>query len=142
MNCVPPTRARATLRCSTSTFRLLASPVRSEKVTPEMLKRNPTMATITESTQILVIGGGPGGATAATLLARGGCSGTLLERDHFPRYHIGESLLPTILPILDLIGARDKVEAFGFQRKQGAFLEWGPEQWSLNFGELSGNCTS
>ncbi len=99
------------------------------------------MATIPESTQILVIGGGPGGATAATLLARGGCRVTLLERDHFPRYHIGESLLPTILPILDLLGARDKVESFGFQRKHGAFLEWGPEQWSLNFGELSGDCT-
>jgi len=103
--------------------------------------KGPDMAAIPESTQILVIGGGPGGATAASLLARGGCSVTLLERDHFPRYHIGESLLPTILPILDLIGAREKVEAFGFQRKQGAYLEWGPEQWSLDFGELSGNYT-
>lgn len=99
------------------------------------------MSTFPSATQILVIGGGPGGSTAATLLARHGCKVTLLERDRFPRYHIGESLLPTILPILDLLGAREKVEAFGFQRKQGAFLEWGPEQWTLNFGELSGNCT-
>jgi len=66
---------------------------------------------------------------------------TLLERAIFPRYHIGESLLPTILPILDLLGAREKVEAFGHQRKPGAFLQWGKEQWSLNFGELSGNTT-
>jgi flavin-dependent dehydrogenase len=93
------------------------------------------------STDILVIGGGPAGSTAATLLAREGFEVTLLERDHFPRYHIGESLLPTILPILDLLGAREKVEKFGFQRKNGAYLEWGPEQWCLNFGELSANTT-
>lgn len=83
---------------------------------------------VPEATRILVIGGGPGGSTTATLLARQGWDVTLLERAHFPRYHIGESLLPSILQILDLLGAREKMEGMGFQRKQGAYLEWGAER--------------
>jgi flavin-dependent dehydrogenase len=89
----------------------------------------------------LVIGGGPGGSTAATLLAREGFEVILLEQSYFPRYHIGESLLPSILQIVDLLGAREKLESVGFQRKQGAFLAWGQEQWGLNFGELAGEHT-
>jgi len=99
------------------------------------------MDAIPKSTQILVIGGGPGGSTAAALLARQGFPVTLLELSKFPRYHIGESLIPSVLPILDLLGVREKMETFGFVRKHGAYLEWGNETWPLNFGELSGNCT-
>jgi flavin-dependent dehydrogenase len=99
------------------------------------------MLNIPEKTQVLVIGGGPGGATAATLLAREGFEVTLLEAARFPRYHIGESLLPSILQVMDLLGAREKMEAAGFQRKNGAYLMWGRESWPLNFGELAGSNT-
>jgi flavin-dependent dehydrogenase len=92
--------------------------------------------TIPETSRILVIGGGPAGASAATLLARQGYEVTVLERDYFPRYHIGESLLPSVLEILDLMGLREQMENSGFVKKHGAFLEWGSERWGLNFGEL------
>ncbi len=88
------------------------------------------------STQILVIGGGPAGSTTATLLAREGFDVTLIEKEVFPRYHIGESLLPSCLEILDLIGAREKIEAYGFQRKEGGYFEWGDESWELDFTKL------
>ena len=99
------------------------------------------MKSIPQQTQVLIVGGGPAGSTAAGLLAREGFEVTLLELSNFPRYHIGESLLPTILPIMDLLGVREKLENFGFQRKHGAYLEWGTETWALDFGELSGSYT-
>ncbi|MGE5414794.1 MAG: NAD(P)/FAD-dependent oxidoreductase, partial [Syntrophomonadaceae bacterium] len=70
----------------------------------------------------IVIGGGPGGSTVATALARAGRSVVLLERERFPRFHVGESLLPFSLPILDRLGVHEKVRAAGFQQKYGAFF--------------------
>lgn len=68
---------------------------------------------------ILVIGGGPAGSTAAISLARLGWRVLLLEKDRHPRFHIGESLLPMNLPILERLGVLDQVEAIGV-RKVGA----------------------
>ena len=67
----------------------------------------------TEQCDVAVIGGGPGGSTAATLLVRRGYKVIALEKAHHPRFHIGESLLPMNLPVLERLGVLDKVRAMG-----------------------------
>ena len=62
---------------------------------------------------VLIIGGGPAGSTAATFLARKGWKVLLLEKDSHPRFHIGESLLPMNLPILERLGVLEQVKAIG-----------------------------
>ncbi|MDA1002901.1 MAG: NAD(P)/FAD-dependent oxidoreductase [Chloroflexi bacterium] len=88
---------------------------------------------------VVVIGGGPGGSTTATLLAAGGHDVLLLEREHFPRPHVGESLLPASMPVLEALGVRDQLEAAGFLKKWGATMVWGtdPEPWSWYFRETN-----
>jgi flavin-dependent dehydrogenase len=71
------------------------------------------------SLDVLIVGGGPAGATLATLLARHGRGVLVLERDTFPRFHIGESLLPGSLAVLEEMGVLAEVEA-RFIRKYGA----------------------
>lgn len=69
---------------------------------------------------VLVVGGGPAGSTAAAFLGRGGLSVALVEREPFPRFHIGESLLPANLPLLERLGVLDRVVDHGFLVKYGA----------------------
>ena len=89
--------------------------------------------------RIVVIGGGPGGSTAATLLARQGFDVSLFEREVFPREHVGESLLPASIPILETLGVIEEIEAAGFTPKYGATMVWGknPEPWSWHFAETN-----
>lgn len=70
----------------------------------------------------VVIGGGPAGSTVATALARAGRSVILFEKEKFPRFHVGESLLPYNLPIFETLGVGEKIRAAGFQKKFGAFF--------------------
>ena len=69
---------------------------------------------------VAVIGGGPGGSSAATALARRGRTVLLLERDRFPRFHIGESLLPWTNEVFRALGVHDAIAEAGFVKKWGA----------------------
>ena len=75
-----------------------------------------------EQCDVAVIGGGPAGSTAATLLARRGYRVVALEKDHHPRFHIGESLLPMNLPVFERLGVLEKVRTLGVF-KPGADFE-------------------
>jgi len=69
---------------------------------------------------VAVIGGGPGGSSTATALARRGRKVLLLERDRFPRFHIGESQLPWTNEVLSALGVSEVIAEAGFVRKWGA----------------------
>lgn len=69
---------------------------------------------------VIVVGGGPAGSSAAVTLRRRGRSVLLLERECFPRFHIGESQLPGLNGILEQLGAEECIAAEGFVQKWGA----------------------
>jgi halogenation protein CepH len=89
-----------------------------------------------EEFDVVVVGGGPGGATTATLVSMQGHRTLLVEKEHFPRYQIGESLLPsTVHGICRLTGAWDLLKDAGFTKKRGGTFRWGsnPEPWTFSF---------
>jgi flavin-dependent dehydrogenase len=90
-----------------------------------------TDATPPPACDILVVGGGPAGCTAATFLARRGWSVTLLERDRYPRFHIGESLLPMNLPIMQRLGVLEDVARIGTLKLGADFAAPTPEGYHV-----------
>lgn len=77
---------------------------------------------VDESYDVAVIGGGPAGSTAAALLARAGRRVLVAERDKFPRFHIGESLLPFSMTAFERLGLNEKFERAGFMKKFGGSM--------------------
>lgn len=84
---------------------------------------------------VVVIGGGPAGSTAGCLLARAGLSVLLCEREHFPRFHVGESLLPYTTALWRRLGVFEQLRQAGFQPKWGARFQFEPGEdcTHLNF---------
>ncbi|MEQ1852983.1 MAG: NAD(P)/FAD-dependent oxidoreductase [Chthoniobacteraceae bacterium] len=68
---------------------------------------------------VAIIGGGPAGSTAATLLSRKGRRVVVCEKERFPRFKIGESLLPHSLAMLDTLGVRGQLDAHAFPKHGG-----------------------
>jgi flavin-dependent dehydrogenase len=98
------------------------------------------MGVTSEACDVAVIGGGPAGSTAATLLARCGYQVIALEKARHPRFHIGESLLPMNLPLFERLGVLDKVRALGVF-KSGADFEADNERGynTFEFARAIGN---
>src|SRR6476646_10537836 len=98
---------------------------------PSLLERDQRNATViaVSSTiyDVAIIGGGPAGSTAAALLARAGRRVVLFEREKFPRFHIGESLLPFSMKAFTRLGLHEKFLNAGFIKKYG--------------GEIMGACS-
>lgn len=89
----------------------------------------------------IVLGGGPAGSSAAGLLARAGHRVLLLEKEHFPRFHIGESLLPYNQPIFQELGVLPALEKAGFPRKFGAQFHLGNDSRHRRFEFRQGRFT-
>ena len=88
-----------------------------------------------ERRQVVVIGAGPSGSIASALLRARGHDVLVLERQKFPRFSIGESLLVHCLDFVAKAGMIEAVDAAGFQAKNGAAFAWGERYSDYDFGE-------
>src|SRR5699024_9895343 len=88
-----------------------------------------------QQTDVAIIGAGPAGSTAAALLRQNGWRVTVLERSHFPRFSIGESLLPQCMEFLHAAGLLEAVQAAGFQVKSGVRFVEGDKLGRFDYSE-------
>lgn len=89
-----------------------------------------------QACDVLVIGGGPAGSTAAILLAEKGYRVVLLEKARHPRFHIGESLLPANMPLFERLGVADRIRAIGMQKWGAEFVSpWDGRRQEFQFAD-------
>lgn len=93
------------------------------------------MNTAELDSDVIIIGAGPSGAIAAALLRQKGHQVTILEKQHFPRFSIGESLLPQCMTFIEEAGMMPAVEAAGFQYKNGAAFHYDGRNGAFDFRE-------
>jgi flavin-dependent dehydrogenase len=91
---------------------------------------------IPATADVVVIGGGPGGSLASTVLAHKGHDVVLFERGEHPRPQVGESLIPDFWKYADLMKVTDKLEAEGFVSKSGAIVAWDGHVRAHSFGDF------
>src|SRR5688500_20328754 len=92
-----------------------------------------------EQCDVIVVGAGPSGAIASALLNQRGWKVLVLEGQRFPRFSIGESLLPHCLDFVAEAGMLPAIERVGFQYKNGAGFVRGDEYGDFDFGQKFGN---
>src|SRR3546814_10513595 len=91
---------------------------------------------------VLIIGAGPAGSTAAAFLLQQGFKELVLEKQVFPRYSIGESMLPASMAFIEKAGMMEAVMAAGFQYKDGAAFLHNGQYHHFNFAQRSEEHTS
>src|ERR1044071_2429198 len=90
---------------------------------------------MTRKIDVLVIGAGPAGSISAAMIHKAGFNVRVVEREKFPRFVIGESLLPRCMEVLEDAGLLEAVKAKGFQEKFGAKFLKGDAVADFNFTE-------
>lgn len=93
------------------------------------------MTAVPQQVDVVIIGAGPSGAVAGALLKKRGYRVAVFEKEHFPRFSIGESLLPHCMEFIEEAGLLSVVRDGGFQFKNGAAFAWGERNTFFNFEE-------